>query len=94
MTDGLFRKPFLNDLQVASALLKDGQTERALEFARPVLTQMNVHTIGFISELRTKECRGSRSACFYAANRAEASRQSDANTVSGLSSYVFTPGFT
>ena len=35
-------------LQVASALLKDGQVDRAIEFAAPVLTQTSVHTIGFL----------------------------------------------
>lgn len=79
-------------LQVASALLNEGQTERALEFARPVLTQVSVHTIGFISELRKKNPAAADSVFFTLLKHAEADPASDANTVSGLSSYVFTPG--
>ncbi|HEU5459446.1 MAG TPA: hypothetical protein VFU83_03090 [Pyrinomonadaceae bacterium] len=79
-------------LQVASALLKDGQPERALEFAAPVLTHASVHTIGFLSELRKKNAEAADRVFLTLLNRAEADPASDANTVSGLSSYVFTPG--
>ena len=79
-------------LQVASALLKEGQTDKALEFATPVLTHVSVHTIGFISELRKKNPAAADSVFFTLLNRTEADPASDANTVSGLSSYVFTPG--
>ena len=79
-------------LQVASALLKDGQPERALEFAAPVLIQANVHTIGFLSELRKKNAEAADRVFLALLSRAEADPTSDANTVSGLSSYVFTPG--
>jgi hypothetical protein len=41
-------------IQVATALLKEGQTDKALEFAAPVLTSVNTQTINFLSELRTK----------------------------------------
>ncbi|HKY43566.1 MAG TPA: hypothetical protein VJM50_10760 [Pyrinomonadaceae bacterium] len=79
-------------LQVASALLKDGQTDRALEFAAPALTQVSMHTIGFLSELRKKNPGAADRVFLTLLNRAEADPASDANTVSGLSSYVFTPG--
>ena len=79
-------------LQVASALLKDGQIDRALEFAAPVLTQTSVHTIGFLVELRKKNAAAADRVFLTLLNRAEADPGSDPNTVSGLSSYIFTPG--
>jgi hypothetical protein len=79
-------------IQVASALLKDGQTDKALEFAAPVLTAVNMHTIGFLSELRVKNVDAADRVFATFLGRAEADPASDANTVSGLSSYVFTPG--
>lgn len=79
-------------IQVASALLKEGQTDKALEFAAPVLTSVNMHTIGFLSELRAKNADAADRVFATLLGRAEADPASDANTVSGLSSYVFTPG--
>ena len=79
-------------LQVASALLKDGQIDKALEFAAPVLTDVNSHTILFLSELRVKNAEAADRVFARLLSRAEADPASDANTVSGLSSYVFTPG--
>jgi hypothetical protein len=80
-------------LQVASALLKDGQIDRAIEFAAPVLTQTSSHTIGFLVELRKKDAASADRVFLTLLSRAEADPASDPNTVSGLSSYVFTPGF-
>ena len=80
-------------LQVASALLKDGQIDRAIEFAAPVLTQTSVHTIGFLVELRKRNAAAADRVFLTLLSRAEADPTSDPNTVSGLSSYVFTPGF-
>ena len=79
-------------LQVASALLKEGQTDKALEFAAPVLIDVNSHTIRFLSELRAKNAEAADRVFASLLSRAEADPASDANTVSGLSSYVFTPG--
>lgn len=82
-------------LQLARRLLDDGQIERALEFAAPVLNQVNANSINFLSTLRAKkpaaaEVADQRFAALLA--RAEFDPSSDANTVSGLSSYAFTPG--
>jgi hypothetical protein len=79
-------------IQVASTLLKEGQTDKALEFAAPVLTSVNMHTINFLSELRTKSAEVADRVFATLLGRAEADPASDANTVSGLSSYMFTPG--
>jgi hypothetical protein len=83
----------LKRLQVAGKLLDDGQIEAALEFAVPALDQVNPNSIGFLSALRAKnpETADQRFALLLA--RAQFDSSSDANTVSGLSSYAFTPGF-
>ena len=80
-------------LQVASTLLKNGQTDKAIEFAAPVLNEVNSHTINFLSELRYKNSEAADRMYARLLSRAEVDVESDANTVSGLSSYVFTPGF-
>ena len=79
-------------LQVAKELLKNGQTERALEFALPVLNQVNSHTISFLSELRVKDAAAADRTFALLLAQVELDPAADANTVSGLSSYVFTPG--
>jgi len=52
--DWLVPEAVAKRIQVASALLNEGQTEKALEYALPVLTAVNMHTINFLSELRAK----------------------------------------
>src|SRR2546425_1505486 len=80
-------------IQVASELLKAGQVERALEIALPALSQVNVNSISFLSELRIKNAEAADQRFLFLLSRAEFDPSSDANTVSGLSSYAFTPGF-
>lgn len=79
-------------LQVATNLLNDGQVERALEFASPALDQVNAKSIGFLSELRPRNAGAADQRFALLLARAALDSSSDANTVSGLSSYVFTPG--
>jgi hypothetical protein len=79
-------------IQVASALLKDGQTDKALEFAAPILNVVSSATIGFLSELRTKKAEAADRIFATLLSRAEADPATDPNIVSGLSSYIFTPG--
>ncbi len=78
-------------LGLAMEMLRAGDTEKALEFADPVLTTVSIPAIDFLSYLREKETAAAdrRYAAMLAA--AAASPQSDANRVSWLSSYVFTP---
>ena len=80
-------------LTVARRLLDENQIERALEFAGPVLNQVNEKTISFLSALRAKVPDLADQRFVLLLNRAELDPSSDANTVSGLSSYAFTPGF-
>lgn len=80
-------------LQVARKLLEDGQVERAMEFAAPALDQVSVYSIGFLSALRAKNSEAADQKFALLLARAQFDPSSDANTVSGLSSYAFTPGF-
>jgi hypothetical protein len=78
-------------LALARSLLQDGDVERAMQFAGPVLEQVNKDTIGFLSELRPLNAPAADAAFSLLLVRAAHDSASDANTVSGLSSYAFTP---
>ena len=78
-------------LQLARRLVEDGEVERAIEFAAPALTAVNPDTIFFLSALREKNAQVADSAYTALMVRAATDPTSDANTVSGLSSYLFTP---
>ena len=78
-------------LSVAKELLANGDLDRAVQFAGPALTTPSIETIDFLSVLREKNPAPADSA--YAAMLASSANnpQSDPNTVSVLSSYIFTP---
>jgi hypothetical protein len=78
-------------LALARRLLEDGDIERALEFAGPVLDQVNRDSITFLSALREKNAVAADQGFASLLARAERDPASDANTISGLSSYAFTP---
>lgn len=78
-------------LQLARALLQEGDVERAMQFAAPVLEQVNRDTMFFLSELRQKNAPAADAAFATLLARAARDGSADANTVSGLSSYAFTP---
>ena len=78
-------------LQLARRLVEDGEIERALEFATPALDSVNVDSIYFLSALREKNAQLADTAFTSLLARAARDPNSDANTVSGLSSYLFTP---
>ena len=86
-----FRMAGSQRLQLARRLLEDGEIERALEFAAPALDSVNVDTIFFLSALREKNAQAADNAYATLLARAVRDPNSDANTVSGLSSYLFTP---
>jgi len=79
-------------LQVASKLLREGQVDQAREFAAPALGDVNSRSINFLSELRLKDSTSADQIFAALLARAEADPASDGNTISGLSSYAFTPG--
>lgn len=80
-------------LQLARRLVEEGEVERAMQFAAPELNKVNHDSIFFLSALREKNAQLADNA--FAALLGHVSRDSsaDANTVSGLSSYILTPFF-
>ena len=80
-------------LIVARELLLADETQRALEFADPVLHIVGQHTVDFLSSVREKSSVPADER--YAAMLASAATNpiSDANTASLLASYLFTPHF-
>lgn len=78
-------------LSLAEALLREGDTERALQFADPVLGSVTISTVEFLTLLREKNPAAADQR--YAGMLANTGRNisADANTISLLSSYIFTP---
>ena len=78
-------------LSVATELMRAGEMERALEFADPALTMVGRETLNFLTQLREKNPTAADARYNAMLASAAANPQSDANTVSLLSSYIFTP---
>lgn len=78
-------------LALARRLLEDGDVQRAMEFAAPALNRVSRDTITFLSALREKNSEAADQGFLTLLSIAERDPLSDANTVSGLSSYAFTP---
>jgi hypothetical protein len=78
-------------LNLAQQLLDEGETERATQFADPVLYPVNTFGMHFLNTLREKNRAAADERFVALARRAAADPLSDANYVSLLSSYVFTP---
>ncbi len=78
-------------LGVARELLVSGDPERALQFAEPLLGRVTSENINFLSYVR--EANPGLADARYSAMLAQQAMnpQADANTVSLLSSYIFTP---
>lgn len=78
-------------LSVARELLLNGELERAVQFADPVLALVTMESMNFLTDLREKSATLADSR--YAALLAGSTNnpQADANTVSLVSSYIFTP---
>ena len=77
-------------LNLARQLL-DTDVERALQFADPVLGSITIDALDFLSSLREKDPAAADRRYAAMLAMAAGNLQSDANTVSLLSSYVFTP---
>ena len=78
-------------LQLARRLIQDGEVERAMEFAAPALNQVNIDSIFFLSALREKNAQVADTAFSNLLTFVSRDPSADANTVSGLSSYLLTP---
>ncbi len=91
------RNPFGSDqavsqrLSLAEQLLEAGDFERAMQFADPVLSAISMQSIDFLTTLRDKNAAAADQRYAAMLANAPANPQSDANTVSMLSSYLFTP---
>jgi hypothetical protein len=80
-------------LRLAGEFLEAGNTERALQFADPALIQVTTQTILFLVALRSKDAASADQRFAALLARAGANADSDANTVSILTTYAFTPSF-
>lgn len=78
-------------LQLARRLVEDGEIRRALEFATPALNAVSPDSIFFLSALREKNAQLADAAFTNLMAFVARDPNSDANTISGLSSYLFTP---
>ena len=78
-------------LELARQLLQNGDAERALQFAAPSLQQPTREAVFFLSDLREKSPDAADKIFASMIARLAADPSSDANAVSTLSSYVFTP---
>jgi hypothetical protein len=81
----------LQRLGLALKLLEEGDTERAVQFAEPALGRASIPSLKFLSALREKDAPTADRLFTTLVARAAADPDSDANTVSLLVSYVFTP---
>lgn len=77
-------------LRLANQLL-DVDMERALQFADPALATITMDAISFLSNLRDKNPVAADQRYARMLGLAETDFKSDANTISLLSSYLFTP---
>jgi hypothetical protein len=77
-------------LRLASQLL-DTDLERALQFADTVLGTVTMEGLDFLSSLREKNAAAADQRYARMLANAEMDLKSDANTISMLSSYLFTP---
>ena len=78
-------------LMMANQFLRANNIERALQFADPALTIVSERSISFLVELRDKNAAAADQRFLLLLHNADRDASSDANTVSMLTSYVFTP---
>ena len=78
-------------LRLAVQLLEDGDVERAIQFADPALVAVNMPALEFITRLRVKNAKAADERYAALVARAAVDSLSDGNTMSLLSSYIFTP---
>jgi hypothetical protein len=78
-------------LRLAQEMLGAGDIERALQFADPVLNSVTMSTLEFLTNLREKDPAAADQRYAAVLGSTAANMQADANTISLLSSYIFTP---
>ncbi len=78
-------------LGVARELLVSGEVEKAVQFAGPALSVVSTGSLNFLSDVRDKNAELADARYAALLGIAASNPQSDANTVSMLSSYIYTP---
>jgi hypothetical protein len=78
-------------LDVARQLIEADDLERALQFADPVLGVASQHTVDFLSSVRERNALAADNRYTVMLSNSAANPLSDANTVSVLTSYLYTP---
>jgi hypothetical protein len=78
-------------LDVARELMQVGEVDRALQFADPALTVVTMEGMNFLSYVREKNPAAADARYLALLASSANNPQADANTVSLLSSYIFTP---
>jgi hypothetical protein len=78
-------------LDVARELMQIGDLERALQFADPALSLITMETMNFLCDVREKNPAAADARYSALLASSAGNPQADANTVSLLSSYIFTP---
>jgi hypothetical protein len=78
-------------LAVAKELLQSGETDRAVQFAEPVLEVVTMESIDFLVDLREKNPPVADARYTALLVSSANNPHADANTVSLLASYIFTP---
>ena len=78
-------------LNLAESLLRSGDIERALQFGDPVLGSVTISTLTFLTHLREYSPTAADQRFAVLLARTQDDMLADANTISLLSSYIFTP---
>jgi hypothetical protein len=78
-------------LGLAQQLLDDGDVEHAMQFADPALYPVNTFGMNILNTLREKDAAAADKRFMAIVTRAAGDPAADANSVSLLSSYPFTP---
>jgi hypothetical protein len=78
-------------LDLAESLLRLGDIERALQFADPVLSSVTISTVDFLTQLREKDAAAADQRYATLLATTGSNTLADANSISLLSSYIFTP---
>ncbi len=91
LNPGRLNESLSQRLSVAKELMESGDLERALQFADPALTVVAMESINFLVDLRAKDPVAADRRYSTLLGTSTNNPQADANTVSLLSSYIFTP---
>jgi len=76
---------------LAKELLSEGDSQRALQYADPALSSINIASVDFLARLRVKDAAAADQRYAVMLQSAAMNPMSDANTASLLASYIFSP---